>query len=155
MAFKTVNGLGREAYVQKAFEVAMDRGFMPEFVDSWGRWFDKAQADQVEQVAPQVLRPFEPDPDAVGGCTGCLHSAGVACPTECEPRPEYYLADLEEVAAAQTERIRRALVRLIGVSDTHPLGYGGAVAPPWLDKFFGQVREELATPGYVEKLTEA
>ena len=134
MTFKTVHGLGREHYAKKAFETAMANFANPSFVDTWLDWFDKHPGDEQTKAAN-------------GGCTGCFNAAAVVCADDC-PTPEYHAGDLEEVAALQTQRVKRAVVGIMEqMRDILP-----AQCYRLIDTTLNELDSELRTPGYVEAL---
>ena len=171
MKQKTVRGITRSRLFARCFEASMDRGAGPGFADSWLKWFDAQPDDNAPASVTEVKRPFEAgDLDAVtvsetcivasgdpkecanfdnSGCANCEYHASIACPDDC-PQPEFYIADLEEVAAMQTSRIEAALIQLVGLNSPMADGNGSnRAAPGWLVTLFAELHQELKTPGYV------
>lgn len=160
MTFKTVNGLGREHYVAKAFETAMANFANPSYVDVWIEWFDKQEGDKqhagavatpVEKLTGEMVRELEAGAASSGverqGCIGCFNAAAVVCADDCL-HPEYYAADLEEVAVLQTVRVKNAVMALCAEHRD--------ILPPAIHRDISVLMEELGnelkTPGYVEAL---
>ena len=164
MTFKTVNGLGREHYVAKAFETAMTNFANPSYVDAWIEWFDKQPGDDngqhtaavvtpVEKLTGEMVRELEaakqcgiceqcvPQVGGGSGCRNCSEGHAVMCADDC-PTPEYHAGDLEEVAALQTERVYRALAEMAKVNS--PSG----TLSHTIEAMFQELRQELKTPGY-------
>lgn len=143
MTFKTVHGLGRAEYANKAINAALEKCVSPVHVDAWLKWFDAQPGDC-------IVDPDECCNRDESGCLNCQHSAGVVCPDDC-PQPEYYTGDLEEVAHAAS---RVAIELAIGVvREAHPMHLstvGGIVKI--LEGTLDQVQAEIARPGYVEGL---
>ena len=171
MTFKTVNGLGREHYAKKAFETAMANFANPSFVDTWLDWFDKhpgdningqhtsAVATPVEKLTGEMVRELEsakqcgiceqcvPQVGGGSGCRNCSEGHAVMCADDC-PTPEYHAGDLEEVAALQTQRVKRAVIGIMEqMRDILP-----AQCYRLIDTTLNELEGELRTPGYVEAL---
>ncbi|GDX06326.1 hypothetical protein [Buttiauxella sp. A111] len=154
MEEKTVRGITRNRLMGRCFDVSMDKALPPGFVDAWVKWFDEMPDDKAAPQVTEVKRPFEAgDLDAVAsGCGHCPNAAQTVCADDCPP-PEYYAADLEEVAAMQTSRIEAALIQLVGVNNPMADSNGNhRAAPAWLSSLFVELQNEIKTPGYVAGL---
>lgn len=145
---KKVHGMTRNDVAAMAFQTSQNKALNPSYVEAWVKWFDGCPDDTTAAAAPaleidaallsDIKRPFAADD--LNSCDYCPNSGGVICADDCPPA-EYYGADLEEVAVSQTDRIHRAIKALYGD------------APPIIEALFGELYQELKTPGYVEALT--
>ncbi|MFU1851394.1 hypothetical protein [Citrobacter portucalensis] len=152
MSFKTVHGLGRAEYAQKALGAAMSNLHSPEYVDAWVKWFDAQPADVASNFTPEQLKAYtekelrEANPVMLDQCAHCI--PGVVCPDDC-PQPEFYPCDLEEVAHAVVSRVEVAVME--AYQKCYPERRGLAVGGPLLEAL-RMVSDELSEPGYVEGL---
>lgn len=139
MNFKTVCGLGRNDYAKKALFTAMDKGLDADCLAGWLRWFDNAKADELPkaEAVPDCDQCRE---GALGGCHTCIYLE-----SRDEPKPEYYLGDLEEVSHATIKRVEDAMREYGRIAHN-------AEMPAWVGELFDGIRAEVGEPGYVEGL---
>lgn len=134
--FKTVAGLGCENYVTKAMDTAFANLSDPKYVDRWITWFKASPCD----------KSVDGDAKYCEDCADCQR--GICGKSQAEQNPEFYLADLEEVAVKTCERLEAEL-RATCADNGWNWGAGNVAAAA-----ISNLTSDLKKPGFVEGMIQ-
>lgn len=135
--FKTVAGLGSEAYVTKAMDTAFANISDPNYVDRWIAWFKSSPCDKSTDADEKY-------------CENCVDAQRGTCGKgQVNKNPEFYLADLEEVAVKTCERLEAEMRDWCDERGFYWDDEKNDIAP-----IFSRVTDDLKKPGFVEGMTQ-